>query len=167
MDLTQKQWERLAPLLPSQQGTGRRRRNNREVLDGILWILKTGAPWKDLPKRYPPYQTCHRRLQTWSKEDALPSVLEQLARDLYEQGDIDLSLYFGDKTGASVQRGGIAVTMPSGERTPRLWPSRMLVVFRSPLVYELLKLTRASLSKALLQEGVSPFDLELCIGGKI
>jgi transposase len=42
---------------------GRKPRDPREVLNGILWVLRTGAPWKDLPGRYPPRQTCHRRFQ--------------------------------------------------------------------------------------------------------
>ena len=67
MDLTDEQWEVLEPLIPvpPRRGDGRGRpwRDPRDVLNGILWILRTGAPWKDLPERYPPYQTCHRRFQ--------------------------------------------------------------------------------------------------------
>jgi len=64
MDLTEEQWAVLEPLLPEEERlpTGRRGRP-REVLSGILWVLRTGAPCKDLPKRYPPYQRCHRRFQ--------------------------------------------------------------------------------------------------------
>ena len=65
MDLTNKQWAMLEPLLPNPpkrvDGRGRPWREAREVLDGVLWVLRTGAPWRDLPERYPPYQTCHRR----------------------------------------------------------------------------------------------------------
>lgn len=65
MDLTDEQWEILEPLIPHpprrSDGKGRPRRDPRDVLNGILWILRTGAPWRDLPERYPPYQTCHRR----------------------------------------------------------------------------------------------------------
>ena len=70
MELTNEQWTRLEPLIPSPQrkhdGRGRPRKNPRDVLNGILWVLRTGAPpWKDLPPRYPPHQTCHRWFQTW------------------------------------------------------------------------------------------------------
>jgi transposase len=65
MELTDEQWAVLAPLIPEvprrEDGKGRPRRAAREVLDGILWILRTGAQWADLPDRHPPYQTCHRR----------------------------------------------------------------------------------------------------------
>jgi transposase len=68
MDLTNEQWEVLEPLIPvpvrRADGRGRPWRNSRDVLNGILWVLRTGAPWRDLPERYPPYQTCHRRFPT-------------------------------------------------------------------------------------------------------
>ena len=106
MDLTEKQWERLSPLLPKAKPLGRPRRNNRDVLNGILWILRTGAPWKDLPERYPPYQTCHRRFQEWTQIEVMPGILERLARDLHEQGEIDLSECFIDGTFAPAKKGG-------------------------------------------------------------
>jgi transposase len=57
----------LEPLLPDlpkrANGWGRPWRQARKVLDGVLWVLRIGAPWRDLPERYPPYQTCHRRFQ--------------------------------------------------------------------------------------------------------
>ena len=63
MELTDAQWEIIAGLLPKgKSGPGRKgrpRRNNREVFEGILWILRTGARWKDLPSEFPSYQTCH------------------------------------------------------------------------------------------------------------
>src|SRR5829696_2079525 len=86
MDLTDEQWEVLEPLIPDpprrDDRRGRPWRDPRDVLNGILWILRTGAPWKDLPERYPPYQSCHRRFQRWIEEGVLGSVLEALAEDL-------------------------------------------------------------------------------------
>ncbi len=65
MHLTEAQWAIVEPLIPKprrrKDGSGRPWRESREVLGGILWVLRTGAPWKDLPERYPPYQNCHRR----------------------------------------------------------------------------------------------------------
>lgn len=72
MDLTDEQWAVLEPLigeLPRRaDGRGRPWRSSRDVLNGILWILRTGAQWADLPGRYPPYQTCHRRFQRWGRD---------------------------------------------------------------------------------------------------
>ncbi len=89
MDLTDTQWAVVEPLIPKprrrKDGRGRPWRNPREVLSGILWVLRTGAPWKDVPERYPPYQTCHRRFQQWCREGTLKRVLHAVAEDLYER----------------------------------------------------------------------------------
>ncbi len=54
-ELTDDHWDRLAPLLPPQRPTtGRPAKDHRTVLNGILWVLRTGAPWRDLPERYGP-----------------------------------------------------------------------------------------------------------------
>ena len=67
MDLTTKQWLVVEPHIPRPRrrtdGKGRPRQDDLGILNGILWILRTGAPWRDLPDRYPSYKTCHRRFQ--------------------------------------------------------------------------------------------------------
>ncbi|MGV3616611.1 MAG: IS5 family transposase [Fimbriimonas sp.] len=109
MDLTEAQWALVGPLLPEpkvrEDGKGRRWSEPRDILNGILWILRTGAPWKDLPERYPPKSTCHRRFQTWAEDGTLLSVLKALAQDLEERGGIDLSECFVDATFASAKKG--------------------------------------------------------------
>lgn len=156
MDLTEKQWERLSPLLPAANVRGRPRRDNRDVLNAILWILRTGAPWKDLPERYPPYQTCHRRLQEWTKTEVMPNILGRLAQDLHEQGDIDLSEYFIDGTFASAKKGVSMLVKLKRVKVQNLWPSQTVLVFRSPLAHALLAATKSSLLTALLAQGLSP-----------
>ena len=97
MDLTEEQWEILEPLIPTpprrEDGRGRPWRDPRDVLNGILWILRTGAPWKDLPERYPPYQTCHRRFQQqWTEEGVLvEEVLRALSEDLKDREAVSTS----------------------------------------------------------------------------
>jgi transposase len=63
-DLTDSQWELLDDLIPEptprEDGRGRPWKDRRAVLNGILWVLRTGAPWAEVPERYPSYQTCHR-----------------------------------------------------------------------------------------------------------
>jgi transposase len=75
MDLTYEQWRVLEPLIGElprpADGRGRPWRSSREVLNGILWILRTGAQWAELPDQYPPYQTCHRRFQRWVQDGML------------------------------------------------------------------------------------------------
>jgi len=65
-ELTDEQWDLIAPLFEKTdeiQTRGRPPREAREVMNGVLWILRCGARWADLPDRFPPYQTCHRRFQ--------------------------------------------------------------------------------------------------------
>jgi transposase len=57
-------------------------RGRTAALFSILWLLRTGAPWADLPDRYPPYQTCRRRFQQWVRSVVLKRVFEALAADL-------------------------------------------------------------------------------------
>jgi transposase len=107
-DLTDAQWEMLDPLIPKpkcrKDGRGRPWRDRREVLDGILLILRTGAPWADLPERYPPYQTCHRRFQQWVRSGVIRSVLERLAENLRLLGGFNLEEAFIDGTFAPEER---------------------------------------------------------------
>jgi|SRR5579883_810006 len=94
-ELSDEQWaviEAHLPELPRRADKrGRPWRTNREVMNGILWILRSGARRKDLPDRFPPCQTCHRRFQAWGRDDALRRVLESLAEDLRTRGELDLS----------------------------------------------------------------------------
>ena len=73
MDLTDEQWNVVGPLIKEPprraDGRGRPRVPPRPIIDAILWMLRTGAPWADLPARYPPYQTCHRRFQPCARRD--------------------------------------------------------------------------------------------------
>ena len=97
-DLSNAQWAFIEPILPELKtrpdGRGRPWRDSREVLNGILWILRTGAQWSEMPGRYPPYQTCHRRFQQWRQSGVMDRLLEALAQDLEERGKIDLEECF-------------------------------------------------------------------------
>jgi transposase len=102
MELSDEQRAVLAPLIGEMprraDGRGRPWRSSREVSNGILWILRTGAQWAELPKRYPPYQTCHRRFQRWVRAGTVERILEALATGLKERGGLDLSECFIDGT---------------------------------------------------------------------
>ena len=125
MDVTDEQWEVVAPLIGEMprraDGRGRPWRSSREVLNGILWILRTGAQWADLPERYPPYQTCHRRFQRWVGEGTFERVLEALASDLKERGGLDLSECFIDGTFVAAKKGADVWARPSGAKVRSSW----------------------------------------------
>ncbi len=142
MDLTEGQWQILEPLLPKPKlrddGRGRPWRDPRDVLNGVLWILRTGAPWKDLPERYPPYQTCHRRFQAWVRSGTLEGVLQALAKDLHARGGFDVTECFIDGTFASAKKGALALEQLSAAKGPRSWQSQTAIAFLSPFAQQVL-----------------------------
>lgn len=80
-DLTDQAWQRIEPHLPPQnpKRPGGRYREHRQVIDGILWTIRTGrtgAPWRDLPERYGPWQTCYDRFCRWQKDGTWQKVLQ-------------------------------------------------------------------------------------------
>ena len=143
MDLTDRQWEILEPLLPERDvqpgGRGRPRRPARDVLNGVLWILRTGAQWSDLPDRYPPYQTCHRRHQAWVQDGTFEGILGALAEDLRDRGKLDLTEGFIDGTHAGAKKGALALETLVAGRPPRSWQSQTAMVFLSPLGLQVLR----------------------------
>ena len=86
-----------------------------------MWILRTGAPWADLPERYPPYQTCHRRFQRWAGDGTLEGILGALATDLKDRGGLDLSECFIAGTVVVAKKGGAAWERPSGAKGRSSW----------------------------------------------
>lgn len=78
-DLSDEEWAVIQPLLP-QQGRGPRRKDDRTVLNGIFYILRTGAPWRDLPERYGPHTTVYNRYVRWGLRGVWRDIFEALAR---------------------------------------------------------------------------------------
>src|SRR5207247_10827045 len=81
-----------------EDGRGRPWKDRRAVLNGILWVLRTGAPWSGVPERYPAYQTCHRRFQQWVRSGVRNGVLEALALVLKIRGALDVAEALSDDT---------------------------------------------------------------------
>jgi transposase len=134
-DLTDEQWDLIGPflseLLRRKDGRGRLWRENRAVLNGILWILRTGAPWADLPDRYPSYQTCHRRFQQSVRLGVLRSILFSLRHSPTS------AIWICRKRssmGASRRPSGVgpAWARQSATRGQRSWPSPIVTGVLSP-----------------------------------
>ena len=160
-ELTDEQWAVIGPLIPDppRRGDGRGRpwRDTREVINGVLRILRSGARRQDLPGRFPPYQTCHRRFQQWSRDGTLGAVLEALARDLEGRGEIDLSECFIDGTFVVAKKGGAPWAPPNGAKARSSWEWQTFMVFLSPSTRRALRRTKSPLSQRLLRK-VSPVD---------
>jgi len=150
MPLTDAQWALLGPFFrPKRRADGRGRpwRDARQVLDGVLWILRTGAAWSDLPDRYPPYQTCHRRFQQWQRSGLLHHILQKLAEDLRDRGKLDLSEAFIDGSFSKAKKGALLCAMIAAEKAATSWRSQTAMVFLSPCTWPALVRMRAGSSK--------------------
>ena len=143
MDLTDQQWKVIEAILPEDpvrdDGRGRPWSDRRKVLNGVLWILRTGAPWQDLPPRYGPYQTAHRRFQNWVRSGVIEKILLALAQHLKEAGGLDLQECFVDGTFVPAKKGGAWLGKPSGARAPRSWALQTAMVFLSPCGQKVLR----------------------------
>ena len=92
--LTDAQWARLVPLLPTNEGKeGKPWGDQRRVIGGILWKLRTGAPWRDVPARYGPYQTCADRLYRWRRDGTWDRLLQALQGQADATGELDWDAY--------------------------------------------------------------------------
>jgi len=160
MDLTDKQWEFVAPLFvpPPRRPDGRGRpwRDAREVLNGVLWILRTGAPWKDLPERYPPYQTCHRRFQQWQRSGVLVDVLTGLAEDLRQRGKLDLTEGFIDASFTGAKKGALSSVRRNAAKATKSWQSSTAAVFLSPCTWPALHRLKSGSWTPRLKTASSP-----------
>jgi len=88
-DMSHEQWARLEPRLPSSKGKrGRPYKDHRRVINGIRWRERTGAPWRDIPARYGPWQTCYDRFVSWQKQGIWPRILQTLQGEADAAGDL-------------------------------------------------------------------------------
>lgn len=119
-DLSDKEWAVLEPLLPNQAGRrGRPRHDDRRVVNGILWILRTGAPWRDLPERYGSWKTAWNRLSRWQKSGVWSQILEGLQGRADAAGNVEWEVHFVDST--TVRAHQHAAGAKGGMQRQRLW----------------------------------------------
>jgi transposase len=122
--LTDDQWALIEPLLPKHEPSskgGRRPIDNRRVLEGILWILRTGARWQDLPDRYPSPSTCWRRLRDWEEQDVWVEVWRTFLADLDKAGWLDWEEAFVDASFFPAKKGARASERRNVAREQSAW----------------------------------------------
>jgi transposase len=122
--LTDKQWSRIGPLLPRlPRGSkgGRPWADERAVLDGILWVLKTGARWRDLPAEYPSPSTCWRRLKLWDEQGTWLRIWRAFLSELDMKGRLRWEETFMDGTFYPAKKGAPKSEKPSGGRARSAW----------------------------------------------
>ncbi|WP_435866474.1 IS5 family transposase [Streptosporangium sandarakinum] len=97
-ELTDDAWVRIEPLLPADPGRGGRRRDHRQALNGIVWKIRTGADWRDIPERYGPRQTIYQRFRRWSADGTFTRLLEHIQVHDNAVGQVDRAAVCVDST---------------------------------------------------------------------
>ena len=113
--LTDEQWERIVPHLPQHPPSpkgGRPRADDRECLEGILWLLRTGSRWRDIPIDLPSGCTCWRRLQEWAGEGVLQDLHTILIEELDDLGALDFEELCADATFIRAKKGATTWEKP-------------------------------------------------------
>ena len=131
-ELTDEQWQLIADLFPHKKPSrkgGRPGADPRACFEGILWILRTGAPWKDLPSRFPSPTTCWRRLNEWTQAGLWEKAWGRLVRKLDRQGKVHRDESFADGTFSPAKKGANSLAKRNAVREPRSWSSRMVTDF--------------------------------------
>ena len=123
-ELKEEQWAKLAALLPEPRKSSKGGPTpvpNRPCFEGILWVLRSGARWKDLPDEYPSYSTCRRRLLEWEDQGLWLKLWRTLLAELDEKQQLDWEECFADGSFAPAKKGGAASERPNAERVQSGW----------------------------------------------
>ena len=142
IELTDEQWAVIEPLLPEPERSphgGQVPAPNRPCLEGILWLLRSGARYKDLPRHFPSGSTCWRRLVEWYDQDLLVDIWQKLLGMLDEKSLLEWEECFADGTffpalyllPCKAREGGLRSARPSVARERNLWWLLMGSAFRS------------------------------------
>ena len=157
-ELNDEQWAVVEPVLrPIRRADNRGRpwHDTRAVLNGVLWVLGTGAQWREMPEKYPPYQTCHRRFQQWVRNGKLGQALKLLAGHLHERGKLNLEEAFVDATFASAKKEASPAAPLAAARERKSSLSPLITVFLSPYLSTALHRPSAALWSTFWPEASS------------
>ena len=118
-ELEDDQWELVEPLVPkSVAKTGRRPKDRRLMLDGVFWVLCTGAPWRDLPERFGPWKTVYGYYSKWRRTGVFARIVELLQIKLDERGLIDWDLWCVDGANVRAARAAAGADKKVSNATP-------------------------------------------------
>jgi len=134
MRLSDRQWAVMENLLPkprAKRRAGRPAANNRACVEGILWVLRTGARWRDLPAEFPSPSTCWRRLRTWEEQGVWLRAWRELLGTLDQRGLLRWEETFLDATFFPAKKGGSRWAQQSAARARKPWYWPMARVYLS------------------------------------
>ena len=135
MDLTDDQWRLIQPLLPQHPShPGRPWQDDRAVLNGILWVMRTASPWRRLPPQYPSFKSCHRRFLQWKRTGLMHKIILTLYGDLRDRGGLDLACFSSDGDYLFPKSGAPAWICLAGVDPEGSWQSSTAFIFITPLL---------------------------------
>ncbi len=117
-ELSDESWAVVADLFTESHGRGRPRLSDRLMLDGVLWVLCSGAAWRDMPERFGPWSTVYQRFRGWRNQGTFDQMLKRLHLRLNEQGLIDLQIWMIDSTAIRATRASSGCAFSSLEVKP-------------------------------------------------
>lgn len=118
-ELTDEAWELVKDHMPPPGRPGGRWNDHRRTLNGIFWVLNSGAPWRDLPPRYGKWQSVYHRCRRWSREGLFDRVLRTLQLRLDDQGRIDWSQFDADGSNIRADRAAAGARKKGGRSASR------------------------------------------------
>lgn len=117
--LSDQQWEQICDLFPANGKRGGQWKDHRRMVNGILWVLGSGAPWRDMPERFGRWGTVYDRFRRWTREGLWDRILDRLQAQRHADGQIDWELFCIDGTVVRAHKAAAGARKKGG-----LWESR-------------------------------------------
>ena len=118
-ELSDAEWGVVADLFTAHRRTGRPRVDDRLMLNGVLWVLCSGATWRDMPERFGPWSTVYQRFRDWRNQGTFNKMLKRLHLKLNAQGQIDLTTWCIDSTAVRATRASAGAGKKGGLKNQR------------------------------------------------
>jgi len=126
-ELTDEQWALIAPLMPKTKPGGRWN-DHRTTLDGMMWVLKSGSPWRDMPERYGSWKSVYDRFRRWSADGTIDRILKRLQYKLDKDGFIDWDVWCVDGSNVRAHISAAGASESSKKTDPKsLWTTPLVV----------------------------------------
>ena len=109
-ELTDQEWEQIAPLLPVEKNSrpGRPSKDNRLMINAMIWIVRSGAPWRDLPERYGPWKSVYSRFRKWIEDGVLDNIFRVLSLEAeLDELFLDATIVKAHQHSAGAKKGGL------------------------------------------------------------
>ena len=122
-EVTDEQWALIEDMFPRNgQGPGRPWNDHRTTVNAMFWILSTGAPWRDLPGRFGPWQSAYDRFNTYTKDGTLDRMVARLQMELDQNGEIDWELFCVDGSSVRAHRSAAGAKKGGRRMSPKTTP---------------------------------------------